>query len=334
MQQRNQQCSSAQYFLRTLGYIAVFLTITQPFTFVTFGTPWWGGVRELGYYSLLAHRAEIAADVDTTMLRTALMASASRLAGAVGSTPYGVPMGADSWNWGWGSNSTAANQGVGLMIAYRVLGQSAYLDAAGANLDYLLGRNATGYSFVTGIGDRPPLHPHHRPSQSDGVAAPVPGLLAGGPNPGQEDGCTTYPSSLPARSYTDNWCSYASNEIAINWNAPLVFLAVAVEAARSATGTPSTTEPPRQRPSLDLGVTPNPVGRAATVRFSLATSEATTLRLLDARGREVLRPLDGALLASGAHAVHVDTRDLAPGLYVVHVESGPAAATHSVAIVR
>ncbi|MDX1315329.1 MAG: glycoside hydrolase family 9 protein, partial [Eudoraea sp.] len=54
--------------------------------------------------------------------------------------------------------------------------------------------------------------------------APVPGLLAGGPNPSQQDNCPDYPSDLPAKSYVDSWCSYASNEICINWNASLVFV--------------------------------------------------------------------------------------------------------------
>ncbi len=67
------------------------------------------------------------------------------------------------------------------------------------------------------------------PSVADGVIEPVPGLLAGGPNPGKQDGCT-YEFSEPETTYADIDCSYASNEIAINWNVPLVYLLHAVEA--------------------------------------------------------------------------------------------------------
>lgn len=79
--------------------------------------------------------------------------------------------------------------------------------------------------------------PHHRPSESDHNEDPVPGLLAGGPNPGQQDkeGCGnkyTDAHKHPATSYIDDRCSYASNEIAINWNAPFVYLANAIEAIR------------------------------------------------------------------------------------------------------
>ena len=53
----------------------------------------------------------------------------------------------------------------------------------------------------------------------------MPGLVAGGPNPAQQDAgnCPEpYPSNVPALSYFDHECSYASNEIAINWSASLV----------------------------------------------------------------------------------------------------------------
>jgi endoglucanase len=56
--------------------------------------------------------------------------------------------------------------------------------------------------------------------------------LAGGANPGQQDkgDCKVpYPANLPATSYLDDYCSYASNEIAINWNAPLVYVSAAVQ---------------------------------------------------------------------------------------------------------
>jgi endoglucanase len=44
-----------------------------------------------------------------------------------------------------------------------------------------------------------------------------------------QDKCQ-YPSALPDEAYVDDVCSYASNEIAINWNAPLVYLAFGIEA--------------------------------------------------------------------------------------------------------
>jgi endoglucanase len=92
-----------------------------------------------------------------------------------------------------------------------------------------LGTNAHGQSFVTGIGAKRTMHPHHRPSGSDGIVEPVPGLISGGPNRNvkQDPALASRFSSAtpPALCYIDDEASYASNEIAINWNAPLVFVA-------------------------------------------------------------------------------------------------------------
>ncbi len=64
----------------------------------------------------------------------------------------------------------------------------------------------------------------------------MPGLLSGGPNPGQQDAkdcpAAKYSSKVPALSWLDHECSYASNEIAINWNAPLVYVASAMQALK------------------------------------------------------------------------------------------------------
>ena len=144
-------------------------------------------------------------------------------------------MGQSAKDFIWGSNSVAANQGILLINAYLISKNKKYLDAALTNVDYILGRNATGYSFITGIGSKTPMHPHHRPSIADGVIEPVPGLLAGGPNPGRQDGCV-YEFTETETAYTDVDCSYASNEIAINWNAPLVYLLNAMNALKKEAG--------------------------------------------------------------------------------------------------
>lgn len=299
------------------------------------GTPWWGSVREMGLYSLLTHRDRIADDVDVDGLAAALLGQAGWFVSLRDASAYDVVMGSQSWMWGWGSNSAAANQGLALVMAYRLSGDRAYLDAALANLDYLLGRNGTGTSFLTGFGDRTPMRIHHRPSQADGVVDPVPGLLAGGPNPGQEDGCT-YPvarGTLPARSYVDDWCSYASNEVTINWNAPLVYLATAIEAEMSETGLPSAADD-APRGALPVEGFPNPFRAEATIRFELAAAADVTVRVFDVLGREVARPLDGAARAAGAHRVPLDGRGLPGGLYLYRVEAGGAASGGTLTHVR
>lgn len=144
----------------------------------------------------------------------------------------------------WGSNSFVANDGIWLLYTYYVTGESKYYETAIKALDYLLGKNTLDKSFVTGYGTNTPMHPHHRPSEADGVAEPIPGMLVGGPNRGMEDsnenstspedGCSeSYGDGSPAGAYNDHVCSYASNEVAINWNAPLAYLVGAIKALNS-----------------------------------------------------------------------------------------------------
>ena len=99
-----------------------------------------------------------------------------------------------------------------------------------SDADVLL--HATGYCFVTGAGAHSPMFIHHRPSASDGVAEPVPGFVSGGPTLAARNDCgdLAYPSKFPAKSYLDSVCSYSTNEIAINWNAPLFFIMAAMDA--------------------------------------------------------------------------------------------------------
>lgn len=125
----------------------------------------------------------------------------------------------------WGSNSVAANYGLQLLVANALQPNPRYRDAAADNLHYLLGRNTFSLSFVTQVGANPFRHPHHRPSGADRNPEPWPGLLAGGPNGRRQDpAMKALPDLPPAKMYLDDQASYASNEVAINWNAPLVFL--------------------------------------------------------------------------------------------------------------
>jgi endoglucanase len=191
--------------------------------------PSWSSVGTLALVSLAERSRDLPASANASAITARLIALARSLRAAADTTPYGIAM-ARRADFIWGSSAVAANQGLILVQAYRLTRDTSYLRAAVANLDYLLGRNPTGYSFVTGVGTKTPMFPHHRPSAADTVVAPVPGLLVGGPNPAQQDRCPGYPSSLPALSYVDAQCSYASNEIAINWNAPIVYLSAAIDA--------------------------------------------------------------------------------------------------------
>jgi len=182
-------------------------------------TPKWNVVNTLGVISVLTSdkRAEFP-DMEKDFL-----AHVDYLLNKEQQSPYVVSID----KFAWGSNSDVANDGMLKLIAYQLTGEEKYVASSRNDLDYILGRNATGYCFVTGFGTKSTRHPHNRIMASDGVDDPVPGYLAGGPNIWVMNDCDPKQverSPFPAASYIDEQCSYSTNETAINWNAPLVFL--------------------------------------------------------------------------------------------------------------
>jgi endoglucanase len=200
--------------------------------------PSWNNVRMLAYYTILRYQdvlPKYAADMVERM-RGRLLRIADDYLFHVPRNAFVTVMGQSKRDFVWGSNGIAANQGVLLINAFLLTGDQKYIEGSASNLDYLLGRNATGYCFVTGcFGTKSPMNPTHHTSMADQVNEPVPGLLVGGPNPDRKDKCR-YPYTDPETSYVDNDMAYASNEVAIDWNASMVYLVNAMEAMQYGLG--------------------------------------------------------------------------------------------------
>lgn len=130
-------------------------------------------------------------------------------------------------DYNWGSNMAIMNDSMLLIIANELKPKPDYIVTAKENFNYLLGENALNQSYLTGFGSKIVKDPHHRPSKADDVEEPVPGLVAGGPNAGLNDDMAkiNLKGKPPARCYVDNSGSYSTNEIAIYWNTPAVFVA-------------------------------------------------------------------------------------------------------------
>ena len=295
-----------------------FLVVANPMDEPTVIVPNWQHVRTLGLLTLARHWSVLAGTVDTTLLKSRLLALANSLHSSMTSSAYGVVMGTDASDFVWGSNGVAANQGVVLLNAFSLSGETKYRDAALSNLDYLLGRNATAYCFVTDFGSRSPLHIHHRMSQVDGVVAPVPGLLVGGPNPGQQDG-QTYPSPLPGLSYVDNFLAYASNEVAINWNAAWVYLSGGLEAELAPDGLPTAVrDQPSEAPPGTFELLenyPNPFNPETTIEYRVPQRGVITVGVYDVLGREVKRLKEGWAEA-GTYQLRFSASGLSSGVYL------------------
>ena len=194
-----------------------------------FLVPSWGNVSGLGMLSWLSAGDAVQAD----KVRQALQVCCDAYVKDTDQSCFQAPYGNHAHDFGWGHLSErCCGMGIALLFSDQYVAKGKYRRYALENIDCLLGRNALGYCYVTGFGQKSPMHPHHRPSAADGIDAPFPGMLVGGPNPGQQDKGSNlvYPSSLPDESYVDHADSYASNEIAINWNAALVGLLCWVDA--------------------------------------------------------------------------------------------------------
>ncbi len=210
-----------------------YLQLVEKHAPAAFAIPSWGGVDGLGIYEWLLQAP--GAEFCNPYYQSLLSAMDERLA-EIPASCFAAPSGNRPEDFGWGcTGEHFAGQGQAMLLAYQLTDNEQYLAGAIADADYLLGRNATGYCYVTGFGSQRVMHPHHRLSASDGIDDPLPGFMAGGPNPKQQDLKEVpggYASDYADESYEDKTPSYASNEIAINWNAYLVALLWGIEATR------------------------------------------------------------------------------------------------------
>jgi len=192
-------------------------------------SPAWPSVAPMAYWTYaLAERG--GSEKLKARIHKKTAAAAQSLITRQLSNGYGNTLAAEDYIWG--SNSIAANQSLLLLIANHLQPEPRLFEAALGNLHYLLGRNCFGVSWVTQVGSNPFQHPHHRPSGADTIAAPWPGLMSGGPNAKPGDPVArTLPKLPPMRMWLDDQGAYSLNEVAINWNAPLVFLLAAAHAS-------------------------------------------------------------------------------------------------------
>ena len=179
--------------------------------------PGWGDVIDLalGVYLLSQYSASADDPRDPALVKRLtqnLLARAAKCVKTGETNLHGRPLGGEPQHWFWGCNGNVASQTFQLHLADRLQPDERYRATAQLALGHLFGRNYHGRSYVTGLGAQPPQHPHDRRGEPA-----WPGYLVGGPWP---DG----------RSWVDERGSYERNEIAINWNAALIYaLAAFVE---------------------------------------------------------------------------------------------------------
>jgi endoglucanase len=184
----------------------------------------WADTASLGTISLAVKGKDAAA-------RTAVIKAADDVISIMSARSNGYFSPLQSNKYEWGSNADTLNRAIMLALAYDFTDEPRYLNASAEVMNYILGRNALNFSFVSGYGTQSLAHPHHRfwgNQPANGFPPPPPGVVAGGPN-GNPSDPTAIAAGLvgqpPAKSYLDEMGSYSTNEVAINWNAPLTWMA-------------------------------------------------------------------------------------------------------------
>jgi endoglucanase len=162
--------------------------------------------------------------------RKQLIGAADSFLGFAGKRAYQVPLETET-HYPWGSNVFVLNDMIVMGLAYDFTRDVKYLNGVAAGMDYILGKNPNVQSYVSGYGTRTLQNPHHRVwahEKDPKLPSVPPGIVSGGPNSGTEDPYAKQvglPGCAPERCYVDDIESWSTNEIAINWNAPLAWTA-------------------------------------------------------------------------------------------------------------
>ena len=167
----------------------------------------WANVKNLGMYTYALSKREGKDPALLAAVRDALVATADEIMKTRDAHGYGRPLGKRYY---WGCNGDVAQQVQTLHVANLIRPNAAYTNTSLDALGHLLGRNVYGRSYVTGVGYMWPMATHDRRCAVDNAAETWPGHLVGGPWP-------------KATDWRDETESYQTNEIAINWNATLIY---------------------------------------------------------------------------------------------------------------
>jgi len=191
----------------------------------------WQRVDALGKISLAVAPGKVPAAM-REKYRAQIEKAAKSYLGIAEHQGYRVPLEpSKSGKYPWGSNSFVLNNMLVMALGYDFTKDAQLLRGVALGMDYLLGRNPMAKSYVTGYGTRPLDYPHHRFWAHQANAKypkPPAGVISGGPNSGLEDpyvkaaGLT---SCAPEKCFIDHSEAWSTNEITINWNGPLMWVA-------------------------------------------------------------------------------------------------------------
>lgn len=204
----------------------------------TVGSFDWGHTASMGTMSI-ALNSDKFDKADAEKVQENIVAASEHYINLENNQGYGLPYGQSQISYNdsdtgyiWGSNSFVTDNSIVMAYAYLLTEDTKHLDGVISGIDYILGRNAVDYSYVTGYGSHAYENPHHRywSNQVDELFPKAPcGVLSGGPNSGMQDpwvqGSGWKKGEIaPQKCYLDHIEAWSVNECTINWNASLAWL--------------------------------------------------------------------------------------------------------------
>ena len=187
----------------------------------------WASTAQLGRLALATIPNQLP---DRKRVRDSVVAGADKYLATLKQHPYGIPYAPSDNLFDWGSNNLIINNAIVMATAFDITNKPRYRDGVLETMDYIFGRNALNQSYVTGYGEVAARNQHSRwyaRQLNPDLPNPPVGTLSGGPNSAIQDpvaqqklrGC------VAQFCYLDDIESWSTNELTINWNAPLAWIA-------------------------------------------------------------------------------------------------------------
>lgn len=165
----------------------------------------WGDISNLGMFEYALSKKPGRNPEVLKNIQKNIVDCANSIANNAASDVYARPL----VRYYWGCNGTIARQVLNLQVANLITPDKKYIQTSQDAIAHIFGRNFYNRSYVTGLGIDPAMNPHDRRSGSDSEVLPWPGYLVGGGH--------------TAIGWKDKQEDYTTNEIAINWQAALVY---------------------------------------------------------------------------------------------------------------
>jgi endoglucanase len=289
----------------------------------------WGSVQGCGTVSLALAKENVSDELKNDA-KAAIVTAADKYLENMESEGYLVPIKPNAKGmYPWGSNSFILNIPIVFGLARDIKGDNKYLDGMSECMDYILGRNPLDKCYVTGYGEKPLENPHHRfwayQSNKD-FPKPPPGVVSGGPNSGLEDPWvqgsgwkgTGEGAIPPQKCFMDHIESWSTNEVTINWNAPLAWASAYLDENSSYAQSPVIRFSNKRGANSKFAPTMEVKRNGLAV--SLGTVKEAKVSILTANGRVVFS--ENVIPSASGNALIGNSKIMkTAGLYIVNIES-------------